>query len=345
MRVLVTGGAGFIGSSASKTFLAEGHQVGILENFSRPGSRANLEWIRESGSPEVYEGTIVDSVTTRECIQDFKPDAIVHLAAQVAVTLSVDDPRHDFETNAVGTFNLLEATRIAAPSARFIFASTNKVYGDLEYIPLSDLGTRYEFQGDRQGINETTALDFHSPYGCSKGAADAYVTDYSRIYGLRTTVFRQSCIYGSRQFGIEDQGWIAWFIIAALTGRDIKVFGDGKQVRDALHVDDLVRLYGIALNKADWEPGQVFNVGGGPSNTLSVLELLHEISARVGRQIPFDFFETRQGDQKIFVSDNSKALTALGWEPQVSLTQGLDQLFDWIQDNLDIIRQTLVTAK
>ena len=344
MRILVTGGAGFIGSSASKSFLASGHQVGILENFSRPGSRANLDWIKESGLPDVYEGSVADLRIVTDCIRDFRPDAILHLAAQVAVTLSVKDPRHDFETNTVGTFNLLEATRAYVPSAHFIFASTNKVYGDLAYLPLSDSGTRYSFQGIREGIDETTPLDFHSPYGCSKGAADLYVADYSRVYGLRSTIFRQSCIYGSRQFGVEDQGWIAWFVIAALTGRDIKVFGDGKQVRDALHIDDLIRLYGTVLNSPAERISETFNVGGGSENTLSILELLHEISVRVGRVVPFDYSATRQGDQKIFVSDNAKLLKKVGWRPEVPLPEGLDQIFKWTQENLDVIQQTLSKA-
>lgn len=341
MRVLITGGAGFIGSSTSRSFLEAGHDVGILENFSRPGSKANLEWIEGSGAPQVYEGSIVNENFIKDTVRDFKPDAVLHLAAQVAVTTSLDNPRHDFETNAIGTFNLLEATRTLVPSARFIFASTNKVYGSLEHLPLIEQGNRYWFGRNSQGLDESTPLDFHSPYGCSKGSADAYVLDYSRIYGLSTTVFRQSCILGNRQFGIEDQGWVAWFIIAALTGREIKVFGDGRQVRDVLHVDDLVRLYQIALQVRDWKPAQVFNVGGGSQNTLSVLELLDKISEHLGHKVPFDFFDARKGDQKIFVSDNSKALRELGWVPQVTLDESLEGLFAWISENLGTISEVM----
>lgn len=341
MRILVTGGAGFIGSAASKSFLTQGHTVGILDNFSRPGSRANLDWVLQSGRPEIYTESIVDSVAVNDCFQDFNPDAIVHLAAQVAVTFSVEDPRHDFEDNVIGTFNLLEATRRFSPSSKFIFASTNKVYGDLGGIPILEHESRYGFGPDLEGIDESTPLDFHSPYGCSKGAADAYVKDYSRIYGLHTTVVRQSCIYGPRQFGIEDQGWIAWFIIAALLGRKIKVFGTGKQVRDALHVDDLIDLYLAILNASDWEPGQVVNAGGGRNNSLSVLELLNYVADRLGTEVQFEFFEARHGDQKIFISDNSKALRDFDWSPKISLSSGIDGLYSWISDNLETIRNTL----
>lgn len=341
MRVLITGGAGFIGSATSRYFIGAGHQVAILEDFSRPGSRANLQWVEQNGVPDVYEGSVADSAFVVDCFSDFRPDAIIHLAAQVAVTKSVEDPRTDFETNAIGTFNLLEAMRTRAPLSRLIFASTNKVYGDLEYLSLVEGESRYLFPPGTRGIDELTPLDFHSPYGCSKGSADAYVSDYSRIWGLNTTVLRQSCIFGTRQFGIEDQGWIAWFVIAALVGRDIKIFGNGKQVRDALWVNDLVRLYERLLLNGSWSIGQVFNVGGGPANTLSVLELLDEISDRVGRPVDHEFFEARQGDQKIFVSDNSKVKKELGWEPKISVKQGLGEVFDWVSMNHGLIEKTL----
>jgi CDP-paratose 2-epimerase len=257
---------------------------------------------------------------------------VLHLAAQVAVTTSVLEPRHDFEVNALGTFNLLESVRRLAPDAVLLYASTNKVYGGLESEGVEEHGRRYRFRRVA-GIPETQPLDFHSPYGCSKGAADQYVRDYARIYQLRTVCFRQSCIYGYRQFGVEDQGWVAWFTIAAVTGQPVTIYGDGKQVRDLLFVDDLVDAYDAAVARAEAVRGGVFNLGGGPEHTLSLLELVDMLEHLTGRPLHPRFADWRPGDQPVFVADISRARSALGWQPQVDVRTGLQRLYSWVEEN------------
>ncbi len=260
-------------------------------------------------------------------------DLVLHLAGQVAVTTSVTDPRMDFEVNALGTFNLLEAARAAGVRAPIIFSSTNKVYGGMEDVGVVVRDGRYAYDGLPDGVGESRGLDFHSPYGCSKGAADQYVRDYHRIYGLNTVVFRQSCIYGYRQFGMEDQGWIAWFTIAAQLGRPITVFGDGMQVRDVLFVDDLIDAFDAAAAKIDRSSGNVYNIGGGPSNVLSLVELLAHIEGRLGAPIPAARDDWRPGDQRVYISDIRRAKEHLGWAPTVSKGQGLTLLYDWVAEN------------
>ncbi len=262
------------------------------------------------------------------------PDLLVHLAAQVAVTTSIRNPREDFEINALGTFNVLEAARAQATMPAVFYASTNKVYGGLDDVRVTLNGTRYLLPDLPDGVSEEQALDFHSPYGCSKGTGDQYVRDYARIYGMRTMVFRQSCIYGERQFGVEDQGWVAHFIIATAMNRPISIYGDGKQVRDLLHVRDLIAAYDAAWLRLDDVKGQVFNVGGGAANTLSIWAefgpMLEELS---GRKIDATFSETRPGDQPVFVSDNTKAMELLNWQPKVAVRDGVKQLWKWVNDN------------
>jgi CDP-paratose 2-epimerase len=273
MRVLITGGAGFIGSNAAVDLLRRGYEVVVFDNLSRVGTEENLRWIRSLGSPQFIKGDVRDAGALRAAVRDASPlDAVIHLAAQVAVTSSVDDPRNDFEINALGTLNVLEAVRAAEGRPVVLFSSTNKVYGGLEDLECTVHGTRYHCAISETGVDEKRPLDFHSPYGCSKGAADQYVRDYSRIYDLRTVVLRQSCIYGNRQFGVEEQGWLAWFTLAALMGREITIYGDGMQVRDVLDVADLVGLYRLCVNEIDSVSGQVLNVGGGPRNSVSILE-------------------------------------------------------------------------
>ena len=249
-------------------------------------------------------------------------DAVLHLAAQVAVTTSVADPRADFEINALGTFNVLEAVRLAGAGPAVLYSSTNKVYGNLEHVHVVERDGRYAYENFPTGVDESEPLDFHSPYGCSKGAGDQYVRDYARIYGLKTVVFRQSCIYGTRQFGIEDQGWIAWFCLATLRGQPFTIFGDGKQIRDTLWVDDLINAYEAAIERIDTVSGEVFNVGGGPSNTLSLLELVAMLEAHFGRKLNPPFADWRPGDQRVFVADIGKAERLLGWRPEVSTARG-----------------------
>jgi CDP-paratose 2-epimerase len=256
------------------------------------------------------------------------------LAGQVAVTTSVVNPRQDFEANALGTFNVLEAARQSGDDPIILYASTNKVYGGMEDIEIVEQPTRYWYADYPLGIPETQPLDFHSPYGCSKGAGDQYMRDYARIYGLRTVVLRQSCIYGYRQFGIEDQGWVAWFIIAAIKGRQFSIFGDGKQVRDVLFIDDLLNVYEAAVKNIDKSAGQVYNVGGGPSNTMSIwVEFEPLLEEFLGKPISITMADWRPGDQRVFVSDIRKAERELGWQPEVSVRNGVYKLFNWIREN------------
>src|SRR5512133_2515620 len=283
----VTGGAGFIGSNYVDRLLDRGEKVTIYDNLSRAGAPRNLKWLQEKYGEKAFELVVGDvrdaaqlAVSTREA------DVIVHLAGQVAVTTSVVKPREDFEINALGTFNVLEAARLNGRDPVFLYASTNKVYGGMDDVNVVERATRWEYESLPFGAAESQPLDFHSPYGCSKGTGDQYVRDYSRIYGLRSVVFRQSCIYGPRQFGIEDQGWVAWFIIAAVTGRPITVYGDGKQVRDILNVEDLLNAYDLGVEKNDIAAGKVYNVGGGPENVMSIwAEFCPSLEKLLGKQI------------------------------------------------------------
>src|SRR5437660_7123349 len=269
-RMLITGGAGFIGCHAAVHFAEKGWDISVLDNLSRQGSELNLAYLRDTIDCEFHQG----DVRSREDVENWfhgagRVDAVLHLASQVAVTTSVRDPRTDFDVNARGTLNVLEALRCVAPGARLIFASTNKVYGGLERQRVTVSRDRYDFANLPQGVSEDEALDFHSPYGCSKGAADQYVRDYARVYGLHTVVVRQSCIYGTRQFGVEDQGWVAWFAIAALAGQPITIYDGGKQMRDLLWVGDLLRLYEGCLARA--HPGAIYNAGGGADKRVNLL--------------------------------------------------------------------------
>jgi CDP-paratose 2-epimerase len=257
---------------------------------------------------------------------------IFHMAAQVAVTTSVTDPRTDFEVNALGTFNLLEAARHAGDNPIVVFASTNKVYGGMEDVAIVEQPTRYAYRDLPLGVPETRPLDFNSPYGCSKGAADQYTRDYARIYGLRSVVFRQSCIFGPHQMGVEDQGWVAWFVIAALTGQPITIYGDGKQVRDVLHVDDLIDAYLAAVERIDVTAGQVYNMGGGPDLTMSVwAEFGPMLEKLLGRRIEVGYGDWRPGDQRVYISDIRKAKQELGWAPKIGVHDGLAQLIEWVK--------------
>ena len=266
-----------------------------------------------------------------------RTDVILHLAAQVAVTSSVTDPRTDFEINALGAFNVLEAARRALRPPIVLFSSTNKVYGGMEDVRVVEDGNRYRYEGLPHGAGEDRLLDFHSPYGCSKGAADQYVRDYARIYGLRTVVLRQSCIYGPHQFGVEDQGWIAWFVLRALLGEPVTVYGDGKQVRDVLYVDDLIAAFDAAIERIDTVSGRVYNIGGGPANTLSLLELLALIKKMSGVELAHSFGDWRPGDQRVYISDIRRAQQELGWTPKMPPEQGIARMRDWMAANRETI--------
>ena len=332
-KILITGGAGFIGVNSAKYFIENGWQVIIVDNLSRSGAKINHSWLSTLHTYVLEKVDIRNETALATVIAEQKPDVVLHLAAQVAVTTSVTNPREDFEINALGTLNVLEAIRLHSPASFFINASTNKVYGKMEDLGIVERNGRYEYQDLREGVAETRCLDFHSPYGCSKGVADQYAIDYARVYDLQTVTFRQSCIYGPRQFGVEDQGWVAWFTIAALLNKEITVYGDGKQIRDVLHVDDLVAAYQAAINNKDNISGQAINVGGGPSNTLSLLELLDYLENNLQKKITPHWDDWRPGDQPVFVCDLSKAHQLLEWQPTITVDQGVNRLIDWVKQN------------
>lgn len=335
MNMVITGGAGFIGINAAAYFLKKGYAVTIFDNFSREGSEENISWLKKEklGTLRIVSGDIRHDVKLlRKEIGNAQ--VVLHLAGQVAVTTSVLDPVTDCEININGTVNVLEAARASKHMPIVIFSSTNKVYGGLEDVGIREDKTRYRFADLKFGISERQPLDFHSPYGCSKGAADQYVRDYYRIYGLPTVVFRQSCIYGPHQHGVEDQGWIAWFMIALSRGKNISIYGNGKQVRDVLYVDDLLRAYDLAIRNIDTTKGQVYNIGGGMKNTLSIWhEFYPTLESLFQRSIRPSFCPQRPGDQPIYVSDIRKAAKDFGWKPTTSLPAGMRLIYDWIRDN------------
>ena len=336
MRVLITGGCGFIGSNTAFRLMGKFSKVTILDNFSRDGAKENLTWLMEQGDVELIEADVRDNEAISKIISAGKYDAIIHLAAQVAVTTSVEDPKRDFEVNAMGTFNILESVRMYSPRTIVINASTNKVYGELGGLEPTEGLLRYELPELPMGVPENQSLDFHSPYGCSKGAADQYILDYARIYGLRTVNFRQSCIYGYRQFGIEDQGWVAWFTIAHLKKKPITVYGDGKQVRDLLFIDDLVDAYIAAIERIDEVRGMTFNIGGGPNVSVSLLEFIELLQEISGIPLEYAKGEWRPGDQRVYISDIRKAEIHLGWKPQINAVDGISKLHNWVKCNLDL---------
>ncbi len=340
MKIFITGGAGFIGCNCADHFLTQGHQVTLFDNLSRRGAAANLPWLRQRHGQKF--DLIVGDVRDYDALESAmggaddagKDTVVLHLAAQVAVTTSVQNPRQDFEINALGTFNVLEAVRQHAPQATVLYASTNKVYGGMEMVRVVEQATRYAYADYLHGVGEDYPLDFHSPYGCSKGAGDQYMVDYARIYGLKTLTFRQSCIYGPRQFGVEDQGWVAHFVIASVQQRPITIYGDGKQVRDLLHVSDLVQAYAAGIDRSHTLAGQAFNLGGGPDNTLSVWAEFGPLLAQLlGHPIPVQYGDWRPGDQKVFVADIRRAAAALNWQPTISPRQGIADLVAWVQQN------------
>lgn len=333
-RILITGGAGFIGCNAAWRFMGRGDRVVVVDNLSRKGTDLNLAWLREMGDFEFIQADVRDARAMREAVGRCADlDAVLHLAGQVAVTTSVADPREDFEINALGTLNVLEAVREAPCDPVVVYASTNKVYGGMEGTAVEERDGRYAYRDLPGGVPEEQTLDFHSPYGCSKGAGDQYVRDYARIYGLRTVVFRQSCIYGYRQFGVEDQGWVAWFTIAAVLGKPIVIYGDGKQVRDLLFIDDLVDAYALAVDRPDRASGKIYNLGGGPKNVLSLLDLLSMLKELTGREIPRSSDAWRPGDQRVFVCDIGRAARELDWRPRVGTEEGVRRLYDWVVEN------------
>lgn len=333
-KILVTGGAGFVGSNLVNRLIEQGDEVTIFDNLSRKGTEKNIVWLKEKFGTQLQliQGDVRNYQQVTDAVKE--KEIIFHLAAQVAVTTSLANPREDFEINALGTLNVLEAARLSFPKPIIIFTSTNKVYGGLEDVAVIEQRKRYSFRDCPQGISENQPLNFHSPYGCSKGAADQYIRDYARIFGLRTVVFRMSCIYGTRQFGNEDQGWVAHFIIASVLGKPITIYGDGKQVRDILFVEDLVRAFQAAVNKIDITAGQIYNIGGGPDNTVSAwVEFQEYLAELLCRKVPVTFSDWRPGDQKVYVSDTRNAQRSLDWYPQINVKDGIGLLYQWVIQN------------
>ena len=336
MKLLITGGCGFLGSNLASDALARGDELLVFDNLYRNGSRENLNWLQTQGKFIFEHGDIRNQNDITRVIQAFKPDAIFHLAGQVAMTTSIANPRMDFEVNVMGTHNLLEAVRQHAPNAAVVYSSTNKVYGDLEQYTYLETELRYQCVEHPNGVNENTQLSFHSPYGCSKGAADQYMLDYARIFGLKTVVFRHSSMYGGRQFATYDQGWVGWFCqktIEAAKDKNTAPFtisGNGKQVRDVLHADDMKRLYTAAVNHIDSAKGQAFNVGGGFENSLSLLELFALLEQIAGVKLNYTQLPVRESDQRVFVSDLGKAKQLLNWQPVVSAQEGVARMVEWV---------------
>jgi CDP-paratose 2-epimerase len=336
MKLLITGGCGFLGSNLAAEALRRGDELAVFDNLSRLGSAENLGWLRAQGNFKHLHGDIRNGNDISRVVQEFRPDAVFHLAGQVAMTTSIANPRLDIEINVMGSFNLLEAIRQHAPQAAVIYSSTNKVYGDLEQYAYRETATRYECIDRTNGFDERTPLDFHSPYGCSKGAADQYMLDYARIFGLRTVVFRHSSMYGGRQFATYDQGWVGWFCqkaAEAARGESMPftISGSGKQVRDVLHAEDMVRLYFAAVDHIDSAVGQAFNIGGGMNNSLSLLEMFALLESLVGMPLEYKRLPPRESDQRVFVADIGKATELLGWSPQIDSRKGVARMLEWVK--------------
>lgn len=340
MKLLITGGCGFLGSNLAAHALQRGDELTIFDNLSRLGATDNLAWLKGQGDFRFVHGDIRNNSDVLRLIKEVLPDAIFHLAGQVAMTTSIANPRLDFEVNAMGSINVLEAVRQCAPEAAMIYSSSNKVYGDLNQFTYRETETRYECIDHPNGFSEGIPLEFRSPYGCSKGAADQYMLDYARIYGLRTMVFRHSSMYGGRQFATYDQGWIGWFCQQAIqqkldTNRaPFTISGNGKQVRDVLHADDMTTLYFAALEKIDAVKGQSFNIGGGVESSLSLIELFHILEEYVGTNLRYIACPPRVSDQLVFVADITKIKANVNWVPIMPVRQGLTDMLSWVQEQI-----------
>ena len=339
MRLLITGGCGFLGSNLASDALLHGDEIVLFDNLYRAGSRENLLWMQSQGFFTFEHGDIRSQIDITRVIETFKPQAVFHLAGQVAMTTSIANPRMDFEINVIGTLNLLEAIRVYAPEAIVVYSSTNKVYGDLKQFTYSEADTRYLCNERPNGFDEMTQLDFRSPYGCSKGAADQYMLDYARIFGLKTIVFRHSSMYGGRQFATYDQGWIGWFCQKAVEVRKgilkapFTISGTGKQVRDVLHANDMKQLYQAALANIEKVKGQAFNIGGGLENSLSLIELFELLEELTNTKLLYTKLPVRESDQRVFVADLTKAESLLNWAPVVSAEEGVASMVDWVSRN------------
>ena len=335
-RILITGGCGFLGSNIAFEAHKRGDEVLLFDNLYRSGSEQNLAWLKSKADVQFVRGDVRNIAELEKAFSSFKPDAVFHLAGQVAMTTSLTDPVMDFEINAKGSVNVLDCVRRLAPDATVVYSSTNKVYGDLEWVRYQEGPTRFITPDYPDGFDEKLPLDFASPYGCSKGAADQYMLDFHRMYGLKTVVFRHSSMFGERQFATYDQGWLGWFCQKALeqkAGKDKKPFtisGNGKQVRDVLFSQDMVSLYLCALEKAQKAAGQAFNIGGGMENSLSLLELFSMLEKQLGVRLEYTRLPFRKSDQKVFVADISKAAKFFGWKPAVSKEEGVRRMLGWL---------------
>ena len=346
VKVLITGGAGFIGCNTAARALARGDEVVVVDNLFRRGAAKNLAWLRArpDAARLTHEAADIRDAAALGTVFEAHADAevVLHLAGQVAVTTSVTNPREDFEINALGSFNALEAARRLPKLRAYLYTSTNKVYGGMEDVGVVTKDGRYAYGTPElaHGVPETQPLDFHSPYGCSKGAADQYTIDYARIYDLPTVCLRQSAIYGERQMGVEDQGWVSWFCIRAAQGKPITIYGDGMQVRDVLWIDDLLDAYDRCVERIDKVKGQALNLGGGPQHTLAIGDVPRMLDAKLaalgGEGLDIRYDEWRPGDQRVFVADIRKAERELGWRPRVGAAEGVDRLFTWVRENLEL---------
>lgn len=336
MKYLITGGCGFIGSNLASEVIKRKEELIVLDNLFRTGSEKNLEWLKTLGNFKFYNRDIRNCNDVENVVKKHKPDIIFHLAGQVAMTTSIEDPRLDFEVNALGTHNLLEAVRKYSNNSIILYSSTNKVYGDFEYLIFKEEKTRYISEQYPNGFDEKMPLDFHSPYGCSKGAADQYLLDYYRIFGIKTVVFRHSSMFGGRQFSTYDQGWIGWFCKKAIEikNKEIESFtinGNGKQVRDVLYADDVVDLYFKTIDNIDKTKGNVYNIGGGMENSLSLLELFEILENELNIKMKYEKLPWRESDQKIFVADTTKIKTDTNWNPRIDKLQGIRRMLEWVE--------------
>jgi CDP-paratose 2-epimerase len=358
MNALITGGCGFVGSNLAAYLrtLDPEHRIVVFDNLSRHGASANLAWLGTlpagKGNPiEFKHGDVRNPFDVQGVVRETQPDIIFHLAGQVAMTTSMQTPRRDFEINVLGSINVLECVRQYTPETAIVYASSNKVYGNLDHLDLVEAKTRYQPRSADKGVDETVGIEFHTPYGCSKGAADQYMVDYARGFGLKTVVFRHSTIYGGRQFATYDQGWVGWFCRQALEVKadpsrpPFTVSGDGKQVRDLLHVSDAVRCYVAAFEHIAEARGQAFNIGGGMENSMSILELLRYLEDHLDIKLGFTHLPWRQSDQRFFVADNSKAKKLIRWSPTMTREQGLETVLAWEKSSSDLLDKGSQTGK
>lgn len=337
MKYLITGGCGFLGSNIASEILRQGHDLIVFDSLYRTGGQQNLEWLKTQGDFLFIHGDIRNTNDVDRTVNTHKPDVIYHLAGQVAMTTSIADPRMDFEVNVCGSFNLLNAVRLYSPETTIIYSSTNKVYGDLEQFSYKETETRYMCIDKPNGFDETVTLDFHSPYGTSKGSADQYMLDFARIYGLKTVVFRHSSMFGGRQFATFDQGWLGWFTQKAVEIKKGKaeapftISGNGKQVRDLLYASDCVALYLMAAGKIESIKGQAFNIGGGIDNSSSLIELFTFLETELNISMQYEQLPPRESDQRVFVADIEKAKKLIDWEPVVTKKTGIRKMINWVE--------------